>query len=214
MARLIDGISAAWKKFLGKAATVLSAGANIVFIAVLAMSGGDKDLAQNRLDDAEQRILAGDSTMIITAVRDSTGKTIDRDTLVRPVQEADLSTGMFRLKDTTANGYTMYIATIESIDLLTGKDSVHYILASIPPIGTQWNFKIRQGGSEMASNSEIAKELEQLVAKPGGDTLTEKTGWYPILNANDARMGWSKVKGEKYVEPKVEPVAEEVEAVK
>jgi hypothetical protein len=161
MSKILDGVQAIWKGVTSKVMSMLTAGASVVLAVMLASSGGDKDLAQNRLDDAEQRIIAGDSIMIITAKRDTTGKTISRDTVSRLTTEQDLNTGMFRLEDTTANGFTMYIVTIEAIDLLTSKDSVHYILASTPAIGTQWNLKIRQGKTEIAVEK-IPEELDKL----------------------------------------------------
>jgi len=181
---------------------------------VLASTGGDSKLAQDILDDAEQRIIEGDSIMIITATRDSLGETVSRDTLVRAVQEADLNTGMFRLRDTTADGYTIYKVTIGSINLLTGKDSTHYIFASRPPIGTQWNLKIRQSKTEIATDK-IPEKLEQLVEITGSDSVCLAIGWQPVMDTVETAVKDSTYLSKRWsrdsIAVRVKYVAEPVE---
>jgi len=213
MAKILDIPKIIWDKAKGWIIG-LSSIANIVLLSVLASTGGDSQLAQDILDDAEQRIIEGDSIMIITATRDSLGETVSRDTLVRAVQEADLNTGMFRLKDTTADGYTIYKVTIGSINLLTKKDSTHYIFASRPPIGTQWNLKIRQSKTEIAEEK-IPEKLEQLVVKTGSDSACLAIGWQAVKDTVETAVKDSVYLSKRWctdgVAVRVKYVAEPVE---
>ncbi len=154
--KIIDGVKKIWKG----AVTALTTAAATVAVM---MSVHSPEIAQDRLDDAHQMYIAPDSTMEITAVRDSAGAVIRRDTVMRATNpDVDLKLKLQQWGNQVyADGYTQFIVTIETVNLLTGADSVHYIIASTPQIGTNVVISIDEGAAELATEK-IPERLNSL----------------------------------------------------
>lgn len=175
----------------------------------------DAAVVQERLDDAKQITIVGDSATTVTAKRDTSGAVMRRDTVTTPYDKAREKNNF----DGYANGFQQHVFTHEIIDLLTGKDTVVEITSLIPKIGTNVVNVIRAGKAEHAS------EMVPDICETLGDSLAGVLGWYPVMDTTvwldkdgkeskrETAKRWAQsietvTKIIEYVEPKDEPIGE------